>query len=476
MLTEPQARDILFLRALDEVDDAGALLTRASFENLADPTDAELAQARPERQTAVLTDRLRDRLERQFSLSLEKWRGAAGEPGITAPAFLSFALGLGSNYLGASGRVNLLLNPFIALLGWNAAVYLWLAFFANRRLKRAPAGLRDNLAFWLRHKLDRFSLGAPTASPGQSRTLAKARLRFLKLWFTECGGISRARVAATLHALAAIFAAGVIAGMYWRGLAQSFVFEWESTFIRDEPTLRSLLHVLFAPVLYLAKPLFPNGLPAVGGEGPAWIHLFALATLGYIALPRAILAWAAWRRARALARSIRLDLNHAYYIKLIDALKADRRELFLYSYSYTLSPEQRDRLGQAIRRIWGDRLQLSTRESVTWGETAIDPPARHDMETIWLFCFNGAQTPEDEVHGALVQRLLESARAKSAAFLAAVDHGRLDPERRERRRGPWAAVFAKAGLDRFAWLDLDRPIADQSSLDQFAQSIWRPPA
>jgi len=472
MLTETQARDILFFRALDEADTAGVFLSRASFDNLVERPET-LTEAEPEQQVAALTQRLRARLEGRFGLSFDRWRGALSQGWIGFAAPFAFLIGLGSNYLGPSGRVNLLLNPFVALVGWNFAIYVLLLAGAVSPRNHRVSGFRDQAAIWLQRKL-----GAPAGfggHPKQRRALLKARIVFLNHWFGECGHLSRLRFTAALHLLAAVFACGVVAGMYWRGLGQSFVFEWESTFIRDEAAVRNLLEVFFGPVLFLAKSLFPNGLPTIGQDGPAWIHLLSLTTAAYIVLPRLALTWLARRSLRRCGRAVRLNLDNAYYFKLTESLHAGRRELRLFLYSYALEPDQRDRLDQAARHLWGDLLRIENGGRLEWGETELDPASPEGLESIWLVCFNGAQTPEAEVHGALIRGLLAGAERKKAALMALADTSRLDEAQRPSRRERWGQVLTEAGLDRFAWVDLNRPLIEAATLDALAHALWRPP-
>src|SRR5690606_22507348 len=122
--------------------------------------------------------------------------GTAWRPWILPVALaLAFGAGLATDALSAGRQVNLLAAPLLGVLVWNLLVYLVL-------LGRVVAGL-------LRRR---------TAGPGlMQRALLRGLARLPQTQAITPGDAARA--GALLHAASALFAVGLLAGLYLRGLA-----------------------------------------------------------------------------------------------------------------------------------------------------------------------------------------------------------------------------------------------------------------
>ncbi|MBK7457534.1 MAG: DUF2868 domain-containing protein [Betaproteobacteria bacterium] len=188
------------------------------------------------------------------------------------------------------------------VMAWNLLVYLslllpvpkraraWLA----RRLARVPAAARP--------------CTGPAARPGRA-TAGRWRWR-----------------AALLHLAAAALAAGLVAGLYLRGLVLDFRAGWQSTFL-DAATVQTVLATLLAPAVPATGIALPDAAALealrVGPQGAAsasaapWIHLYAAMLALFVVAPRLALAvWAA-ARSRWLARHVALPKDDPYFQRLL---------------------------------------------------------------------------------------------------------------------------------------------------------------
>jgi hypothetical protein len=171
--------------------------------------------------------------------------------------------------------------------GWIGALLMMVSFAAGRahrshriRPEHQPAGAtgarladlesgglsldpRQQLAPWRQSKPAK---RAPCAASWSAACLASGRRlrqrgvamptavqpRLLSDWSQIAAPLYAARVARLLHFSAALFAAGIISGLYLRGLAFEYRAGWESTFLGAEAVHR-LLSVLLAPGLWLHR-------------------------------------------------------------------------------------------------------------------------------------------------------------------------------------------------------------------------------
>ena len=444
-----QPRRLFFLRALFEADDQGIFLNEPFLRGLARDGEPEMD---------LVAGEIEARLESRHQLTLSQYYAPVRMWSyLVAPCFLA---GLFANYLGPGGEVNLLLNPFVVLVFWNLLIFLWLVFPKGRQggaFGRSPF-LVKTLFLWQEWWYRKWT-GHLEKTP-KAAILARARLLFWRLWWRHYLAAVKGRISAVIHLAAAILVLGVIAGMYLRGLVQEYRFGWSSTFIRDAETLRGLLEILFAPALWLAKPLLPHGLPPVeGGGGPAWIHLFAFTALLYILFPRTVLAVVALRRARQVEQGSRPSLEDAGFRKMAALLRRQKTVVSLIDYGYT-PPESHDtKLLSAVRLLFGGDLTPGPKLSLAWGETSLTLPASLEKGVaVWVVRFNGAQTPEEEVHRLFATELMSLAGKQEVKLLVVVDKSKVAAELDQGRRQLWREVLP-AGCS-FAWMDCDRMPAD----------------
>ena len=164
----------------------------------------------------------------------------------------AFLLGLLADRVGDAQRINVLAPPVLLLLLWNLAVYLVIAVarllpVAGRDMRRIRCARRSHA--WARAGTGR---GRSWRTPVASWMASLARE-----WARLAAPLYQARAARVLHLAAAALAAGVIAGLYMRGLAFEYRATWESTFL-DSATVHAVLSVVLAPGAWLGGLPVPD--------------------------------------------------------------------------------------------------------------------------------------------------------------------------------------------------------------------------
>jgi hypothetical protein len=311
-MTEQDVRGVLWVRAHDEALAAGVPSAHWSRDDAAWATQQALAAlgeaAGPESfvraRAAAAMGRLAPREPRgaawvQAPLSQRGW--------IVAALLLGAAAGLAIDQLGPPQRVNLLAPALWAVVLWNLAVVV-VSMLASAVPTPAPSGWAALL-----HRLA--GAGAELLGRvGDDRERPMALRDAQSRWLGLASPLLAARGAFVLHLAAAALGAGLIAGLYLRGLALDYRAGWQSTFL-DAPAVQTVLGALLAPASALTGIAVPDVAPLrVGPDGTAsvgaapWIHLLAATLTLAVLLPRAVLALLAWRRGRRLERDFPLPL------------------------------------------------------------------------------------------------------------------------------------------------------------------------
>jgi hypothetical protein len=457
-MNESDARKVLFVRAFEAEAQPGWSEADAAWASR-EAGRALGEQAAPD---ALIAARARLAFARMLERrpGLRSLHGASGWPSWVNAALplLAFAAGLASDAIGASGRINLLAPPLFGLLLWNLAVYAVLALGrlraslrAGHRAVRHP--MRDALGRALQRVAPRLGQGTDLAAP--------AVARFAADWLAVGGRLNAARIGALLHAGAALFAAGLLASLYLRGIAFEYRAGWDSTFLSAE-AVRRILSIALWPALALSHTTLPDTqqlaalrFSAGPGENAArWIHLYALSAALVVLLPRAPLAaWAAWR-ARRLAAHVELPLHEAYFQRLLRAQRGAPVVVQVLPCNYRLPAERARGLTAALERELGAPVDLRLAPAVPLG--AEDDPAHWpapvaDALPVALFALTA--TPERESHGVFLRRFTARLVPGTAALLLIDESGfreRLgaaDGARRfEQRRDSWRRWLREEGL------------------------------
>ncbi|MEA3437486.1 MAG: DUF2868 domain-containing protein [Thermodesulfobacteriota bacterium] len=452
-MLEKDARRILFFRALGETDLEGVFLPSSLLERVRKNMEPYLKDTDYFAGFCRSLEKIAGRRHNiDFSTYYMAFDFKLGKSGLFL--LVSFLIGLGSNYLGSGPRVNILLNPLMILLGWNFAIYLVLLFKETifRKYTLPPSNMAFQLINFGKSIKDKFNLLFPKKSK-KSTILRNARIYFIKLWLKQANALSAVRLSLILHGMAITLTCGVVTGLYLRGLFQEYQFAWLSTF--DKSIIMSLGKVIFAPVLFLTQGNMPKE-----NMGAAWIHLFAASAGLYILLPRFLLLFYTRLKIKKLTRSVEPDLTLPYFNKW----RSDSINLDLYSYSYSMDDKNLLLLNEALERVYGHQDKLIV-ENIQWGGNL---PKSLNQDRIPVFCFNAAQTPEDEVHGDFLNKMLQ----RLTSCIVIVDYSRLTHQQQNSRFLLWQNLLEDfVGLNRFFWTNLE--ILEEKNDTELAAALWR---
>ena len=362
--------------------------------------------------------------------------------------------------IGSSQRINLLAPPLWAVLAWNAVVYLLLFGHALARLlarsTRPGSGVR---AMQRVLQFGRRLPGASTASASAGSS-ARALQAFASAWLRASAPLSAARASTLLHAAAAALAAGLIAGLYLRGLVFDYRAAWESTFLSADAA-RTALAIVLAPAAALSGIAVPDAagfeaLREVHGSSTAsasaapWIHLFALTLVLFVVLPRSVLALVDALRARWLAGRVALPAGDAYLERLARQQSGDVAHVVVLPYASTPTAQAALGLRALLAPVLGDGLQLRIAGTAAFGtEDEAEAGAALDAgTTLVVALFDLSATPEAENQGRFARQLAARAPAGAATLLLVDEAGfkqrfGADSARLVQRREAWR-VFAEA--------------------------------
>ncbi|MEP6546361.1 MAG: DUF2868 domain-containing protein [Gammaproteobacteria bacterium] len=488
-------RAVLLIQAIEESDRAGDVLafadrTQATREAMRDtPRDripmpgVGLARA----DETVLARRAEQLLVRVRlrSPAVDNVLSVAGGLIWLGRAVLGLAVivGLSLSTLDGSRRINILAFPLIGLVAWNVFVY---ALLIAAHLKR-KGELHDG-SYWSARIYERWIGARIDGLLKQSRRfnapLAAALRRFVGEWMQVERLLLLARAERLMHCAAALVAAGLIAGLYIRGIALRYEAGWESTFLGPQ-SVRAVLIVVYGPGAILSGIGLPsisgiNGLRwtgvSGGGEAASWIHLIALTAMLYIIVPRLILAGMSSFRLWRLSRNPPLPAAFIGYGRAVIASVTDgvvRERASVVCYAYEPNPASIAGLQTLLAATLGAIITLDT-ESVRYGQedafrAAVTQAGAYSVG--WnVLLLTAASTPEAENHGAVIGALRDSRPQNSQPplLLVVIDTGpyaaRMQGDtsfelRLRQRCKLWSEFVAGYGL-RGCLVDLSRVAAE----------------
>jgi len=404
-------------------------------------------------------------IARRADLALERLRardagfaqvvdGLVWRPWIGALVMtVAFFAGVASDRIGSGREVNLLAPPVIGLLTWNLAVYLLIVVgwrWRRSTPSRQPGPLRRLLGG---------GLLAPERSLRQrgAHIPAAVLARLIGDWSTTAAPLHAARAERILHFSAALFAVGIIAGLYLRGFAFEYRAAWESTFVGAEAAHR-ILTVMLAPGLWLTGGALPDvdALAAIrSGAAPAtanaapWLHLLAATIVVVVVVPRVLLGLLSALVERRRSRQLITRFDDPYYQRLLHGYHAGPVHLKVVPYSYRPLPAAMAGLQLLANRVFGSHATMICATPVRYGqEDSLPPASRPDGSGPTVALFSLAATPERETQGAFISALRSA--GGSAPLLVLVDespwHARFDADskRLDERRSAWRAELAAA--------------------------------
>ncbi len=476
-----RARAVLLARALEEADIEAIVLRRGDRERAT--IAAQGSEGDLESRAAVRAEVLLDVATREVP-ALGGLRRVAGAPAAAlglAPAAALLA-GLGSDVFGPGRHINVLAPALFGLLLWNLfIVVLWGVTALRRglpgrkmRAHRLGAGGGSppqpwsrqhsspdpgGIAGWLRDAVLRAGLAGlgRGVEPHVAGVLAGAGRRFARDWSAAATPLIEARIRASLHAAAAAWAIGAVAGLYLRGLVMAYRASWESTFL-DVTQIRRVLGVTLGPAAILLDIDLPDNAGFAAMEGPAgrvaaapWIHLWA-ATIGLVVVgPRLALMLASAARALRLGRRLDVRPDEGSFRVLHDPHQGSGRHLVVVPYSRELDGNDADALLSFLHEVLGAAATVELRTKAAWGEDVAPRDSASDRPATAIL-FSSVQLPEGEVHGQFVRDVRRDAPA-GASVVALIDaaawqrrFGPAEHERAAERRRAWDRVLDGTGV------------------------------
>ena len=469
-MTEDEARKVELLCAIEGEDRDAVLLTREDREQADNQARAHMGEGRARQ--------AEDRFIAQRA-EFATTRLATRHPGIAAllqrsrwPRWVSIVVplvaliaGFLANELGTDKRLNLLAVPLLGTIGWNLLVYLWLLATAVMGKGGSATDPISRLTGWL--------AGVGRRDFDQGSAMHRAASSFQDRWARLSGRINTARIGRTLHLSAALFALGLIGGIYARALVIEYRAGWESTFL-GPGAVHALLSLVLGPASWVSGVAIPpvdqiaamrwTGANSGGVNAGPWLHLYTVTIAGLVVVPR--LALAAWQGAIAwrLARRFPMPGREDFYIRrLLRAAGARPGSVRVTPYAYRPDEGTRRRLTAALRAALGDGALIRFDEPVDYGaeDRWTESYAPDPADDYHLLLFTLSATPEAENHGALATALNQRIASDQAgtALAAMIDESPyrahfagqsgLD-ERVAGRMGSWRQVLGTAGITPFA--------------------------
>lgn len=456
-MREDEMRSILLAKAIEETDREGTLIPPA--DRLCASRDAKRegdGDGDADRMLARRAERLLEKVVVRFPFVADVLRHAGGTPWIgwlaSAAAFLA---GLGLSALDGTQRINVLAFPLLGLVLYNLLVYGWVV------VGRA----RDRQTPWL-PSLTLLSTRI-TRSRSFNAPLAAALARFLDEWQAAARPLLLARAARVLHLAAAMVGAGLIAGLYLRGIAFDYRAGWDSTFL-DAGGARALLSVLYGPASWLTGIAIPDAAPLEAirwrngpGESAArWIHLLAATALIFVVIPRVVLALLAAFRIARWSRRAPAPASLASYARIafsgVGGL-VDRGIVMLVPLACEPSPNALAQLRTLLGAEMGEHLAIDLRAPVRYGEEEAfvgDVGAQGaQLADVVVLLASLAATPEDENHGLVIEAVRDwiAKHRPRAQLVVMVDEApyaaRVPADRVEERKRAWQAFLAARSVE-----------------------------
>lgn len=381
----------------------------------------------------------------------------------------AFVIGFASHVVGLTNSFDLLALPLILIFLWNAVVYaFW--FYGLIRKPGADEG----------HGLVARLFGRMIHSPDGDQPDNMARRAYLKSVASWLRSWGTPTVASWFHAGSACLVLGLLAAVYIRGLNKEYVVGWESTWLSARG-VSTVVGGLLGPASWISDIPLPDSLddwnrlkrvPSGAGEnaGP-WIHLYAITLMGWIVIPRLALSCVSSIRARRLRTTPpKWDPEEPYLRRIFGLARQDG------DFSVAILPFDIKNPGMIRDGAYRDSFERLVRE--TWGQGArpcwLDCATYGDEDDIWdstwedavkcdgaVLLFDMHATPENEVHGALLDAVLKRFGGSRRGVLSVLESARFTPGRSKSRLDLWQELAWKRKVK---MLPLDAAVARDSAL------------
>jgi hypothetical protein len=171
-----------------------------------------------------------------------------------------------------------------------------------------------------------------------------------------------------------------------------------------------------------------------------------------VILPRLCLAAIAWFRERTLSRHFPLNLDDAYFRRVLGSWRTLPALVRVLPYAYSIGESASAGLHRLVRQHFGDDAQVHVLPTVAFGEedtAELKPSNALPKPDLDIVLFNLASTPESEHHGVLLERVLATGNpgiailVDQSAYRARLGAQSTTDQRLQERREAWTA-FASA--------------------------------
>lgn len=474
-MTEEEVRKVELIRAIETEDRDHFLLTREDRQQ-ADAyalTSASMASQQHSNHRFVAR-------RAEFAAA----RLTTRNPGITAllkrsrwPRWIGWsvplaAVGAGflANEFGSGNRLDLLAVPLIGTIVWNLLVYAGVLYTALTGRGKAFSGAIGWVARLGRRDFDR------------GTALHRAAGNFQQKWGTLSAPLTTARIARVFHLGAALFAAGLIGGIYLRALVTEYRAGWESTFLGPEFVHAALTLVLGPASLATGVAIPPvekiaamrwTGETLAGVNAAPWIYLYTATIVGLVIIPRIILALWQGGKAILIARNFPIAGQEDFYLRrLMRTAGGNAVSARITPYAYRPDEQTRRRLQDALRGALDDNAQLRFDEPVEYGaeDNWLNGFEINPADDYHILLFTLSATPEEENHGAIAVGVADRIRREKAGTILAaiIDENPFRTHfagqaglvvRIETRIAAWRSILSNARINPLA-IDLARDIDD----------------
>lgn len=445
-MREAQLRKVLLVKAIEETDGTERLIpeaerkaaTRETARNTGDAASADAAPGgrlarRAQTMLAARADLLSEPVlnDHRFVDSLLRLAGGSALAGGLLIA-VSVLLGGALSAFDGTRHIDILSRPLLGLILWNLVVYAALiASFATSRLRRRPRRvvLRSLFAERVLRRVRR----EVSRSARYNAALARALDGFVREWADVAKPLLVARATRLFHLCAAAAGLGFVAALYLRGLTVDYSAGWEST-LADAGTVHTFVSIVYGPAAALTNIAIPDvqHLEAIrwvngtGGErADYWIHLLAASVAIYVIAPRLVLAFfstlAIWRYA--LNMPLPAGLAAYFATTFGEGQASGRHAVIVAPYGYEPADDALARLSRKLTAALGEGIVIDRLAAVRYGDegSLMREVAQPRDGAVPALLVNLAATPEEENHGAAIDRV-QSSRASGRA-LVLVDEG-----------------------------------------------------
>ena len=428
-LTLQQAKLILLAKAVEESNDTHIKWTSADAETAslrAAHTVGESADA-----VKLLTERakvvLRTASERGVNTTVST---KARLPKFFSPLFvlLAFVLGALTDRIASPEHiVNLLSPPYWGVILWNLVVYIALFCCAIGLVGTGT----NRFALPLRSSLNAF---VQKTSYGTLRR-SSFKSHFYSEWSAFVAPLIRMNVARTLHFAALFFALGIIVSLLVRGFGTSYWAGWESTWLAESPeSVKAFIDYTYG-LIPAVGPLPPmpdlaqivemraDRLPYLETPVSAapWLIRMMILMGVVVIFPRLIFAcFDTWRMNRFKSQTS-LSIESSYFENILVQCAQDAVLGNLLIVTSSVNRPLRDQSTSVLCKHWGS-AEDSVVKTIDFDDEESNIPAvpSGPREPIVLVWFDGIETPEEEVHGAVIERLRQAYESNSSVVFAAL--------------------------------------------------------